>query len=134
MKSKLEHGEQVAFINWFRATFPDVLIFAIPNGGKRAMSEAKRLKAEGVVAGVPDIFIPAWLVWIELKRERGGRVSSDQREIIGRLQDAGHTVAVCAGWRSAADFCAGFAASDRSSDGVGLGVDRLAAIVQSTRS
>lgn len=34
------------------------LIFAIPNGGKRSKATAGRLKAEGVKAGVPDLFLP----------------------------------------------------------------------------
>ena len=42
MTSTLEHGEQVAFVDWFRATFPSILIYAIPNGGKRSITEAKR--------------------------------------------------------------------------------------------
>ena len=42
-----EHLEQVLFIQWFRRKYEGVLIFAIPNGGKRALSEAARLKAEG---------------------------------------------------------------------------------------
>ena len=33
------------------------LIFAIPNGGKRHIGTARKLKAEGVRSGVPDIFL-----------------------------------------------------------------------------
>ena len=46
--SHSEHSEQVGFVNWFRAKYPKVLIFAIPNGEKRSISVATRLKAEGV--------------------------------------------------------------------------------------
>jgi len=92
--SPSEHSEQVGFINWFRAKYPDVLIFAIPNGEKRAISVAKRLKAEGVVRGVPDLFIPAWNLWIEMKRVSGGRLSTDQKQMISYLENIGHTVIV----------------------------------------
>lgn len=34
------------------------LCFAIPNGGKRSKATAGKLKAEGVKAGVPDLFLP----------------------------------------------------------------------------
>lgn len=34
------------------------LIFAIPNGGARHPAVAAKLKAEGVKAGVPDLFLP----------------------------------------------------------------------------
>lgn len=71
-----------------------MLIFAIPNGDHRAITTAKRLKAEGVVAGVPDLFIPQWDLWIEMKRREGGRLSEDQLRIIAHLQLVGHHVIV----------------------------------------
>ena len=49
-----EHIEQVTFINWFRMQHSHALIFSIPNGELRAISVAQRLKAEGVVSGIPD--------------------------------------------------------------------------------
>ena len=97
MKSSLEHGEQVAFVRWFRATFPSVLIFAIPNGGKRGISEAKRLKEEGVVPGIPDMNVPAWRLWVEMKRVKGGRVSDEQAETMDYLQTIGDTCLVTLG-------------------------------------
>jgi hypothetical protein len=92
--SPSEHDEQVGFINWFRAKYPSVLIFAIPNGEKRAISVAKRLKAEGVVRGVPDLYVPAWNLWIEMKRASGGRLSPDQKEMINYLESIGNTVII----------------------------------------
>ena len=92
--SPSEHSEQVGFINWFRAKYPDVLIFAIPNGEKRAISVAKRLKMEGVVRGVPDLYVPAWNLWIEMKRVSGGRLSTEQRQMIKYLEGIGHTVII----------------------------------------
>ena len=89
-----EHDEQVGFVNWFRTKFPKVLIFAIPNGGKRSIGAGKKFKAEGVVAGIPDLFIPAWDVWVEMKRESGGRLSPDQREMIKYLESEGYKVIV----------------------------------------
>tara|TARA_R110000823_G_scaffold305033_1_gene426854 strand:- start:229 stop:495 length:267 start_codon:yes stop_codon:yes gene_type:complete len=73
------------------------LIFAIPNGEKRAISVAKRLKMEGVVRGVPDLFVPAWNLWIEMKRVSGGRLSPDQKQMIEYLEGARHTVIVAKG-------------------------------------
>ena len=89
-----EHDEQVGFVNWFRAKFAGVLIFAVPNGGKRSISAGKKFKAEGVVAGVPDLFIPEWNLWVEMKRESGGRLSPDQKEMIAYLERIGHCVIV----------------------------------------
>ena len=89
-----EHSEQVGFINWFRVQYPRVLIFAIPNGEKRSITVAKRLKAEGVVRGVPDLYVPAWNLWVEMKRVSGGRLSPDQKEMITYLENIGHKVIV----------------------------------------
>jgi len=65
--------------------YPDVLIFAIPNGEKRHIATAIKLKEEGVTSGIPDLYIPAWKVWIEMKRSKGGKVSKDQKAIIDYL-------------------------------------------------
>ena len=69
-----EHEEQREFVRWFRQNHPGVRIFAIPNGGARSITTAAKLKVEGVSAGVPDLCIPAWGMWIEMKRQKGGRV------------------------------------------------------------
>ena len=92
--SPSEHSEQVGFINWFRVQYPKVLIFAIPNGEKRSITVAKRLKAEGVVRGIPDLFIPEWRLWVEMKRKTGGRLSTEQKSMINYLQNIGYTVIV----------------------------------------
>ena len=89
-----ETEEQEGFVNWFRAKFHGVLIFAIPNGGHRAISTAKRLKAEGVVPGVPDLHIPAWRLWVEMKRAKGGKLSAEQVDMIQHLEGIGHKVIV----------------------------------------
>ena len=95
--STLEHGEQVEFVRWFRARFPTILIYAVPNGGKRSMTEAKRLKEEGVVPGIPDLHVPVWRLWIEMKRQTGGRLSEDQKDVLDYLQTIGDAVIVAKG-------------------------------------
>jgi len=98
-----EHAEQVGFVRWFRAKWPRVLIFAIPNGGKRNITTAKLLVKEGVVAGVPDLFIPAWGIWVEMKRQKGGRLSQDQEAMIVYVESIGHRVVVGFGALDASD-------------------------------
>lgn len=92
-----EHYEQATFVAWFRQTYPSVRIFAIPNGGSRSRTQGAKLKLEGVSPGVPDLFIPAWNLWVEMKRSVGGRLSADQKDWISYLQDVGHCAIVCAG-------------------------------------
>ena len=98
-----ESQEQVAFIHWFRLQFPKMLIFSIPNGaylagtpGQRAAQMA-RLKAEGLVKGIPDLFIPEARIWIEFKRTKGGVVSEAQNTRVNHLRAMGYTVIVAYG-------------------------------------
>jgi len=88
-----EHNEQAGFIIWFRNRYPHVLIFAIPNGGYRDKATAAKLQVEGVVPGIPDLCVPEWRLWIEMKR-KGGNISNQQRLIINQLLEIGHTVIV----------------------------------------
>jgi hypothetical protein len=92
-----EHEEQRELVKWFRQTFDGVRIFAIPNGGARSITTAARLKVEGVSAGVPDLYIPAWKVWVEMKRVKGGVVDKAQKDWHTYLTDIGDLVMVCRG-------------------------------------
>ena len=101
-----EHVLQVTCINWFRLQYPKELIYAIPNGGQRNIITAKKLKAEGVTAGIPDLFIAAACggfngMYIELKNGKQGILSENQKSIIAHLQNKGYKVVVC---RSFEDF------------------------------
>lgn len=97
-RTATEHEEQADFVRWFRQTFtaPRVRIFAIPNGEKRSKRDGLRLKVEGVSPGVPDLFIPAWSTWVEMK-VKGGHVSNEQRDWHAYLQNIGHTALVAYG-------------------------------------
>jgi hypothetical protein len=92
-----EHEEQRELVKWFRQTFDGVRIFAIPNGGVRSITTAARLKVEGVSTGVPDLYIPAWKLWIEMKRVQGGVVDKNQKDWHSYLMLIGDTVIICKG-------------------------------------
>jgi len=92
-----EHEEQRELVKWFRQTFSGVRIFAIPNGGARSITTAARLKVEGVSAGVPDLYIPAWKIWIEMKRVKGGVVDKSQKDWHSYLTSIGDVVMICRG-------------------------------------
>lgn len=85
-----EHEEQRELVRWFRQTWPGVRIFAIPNGGARSPATAGRLKAEGVSSGVPDLFIPSWRLWVEMKRTKGGSVSAEQKDWMAYLESVSY--------------------------------------------
>jgi len=79
-------------------------MYAIPNGGARHIVAARKLKAEGVKAGVPDLCLPYPIMcgevtrwhglYIEMKT-KGGAVNPDQKEWIKYLLSVGYMVAVC---------------------------------------
>ena len=96
-----EDQEQMLFVQWFRRTYPDVRIFAIPNGGHRHIAVAAKMKATGQVRGVPDLYIPEWAMWIEMKRQKGGSVSIEQKDWHQYLISIGHTVIVAKGFEDA---------------------------------
>lgn len=58
----MKHNEsnmQISCVKWFRLAYPQYayMLFSVPNGGTRGATEAKILKAEGVVAGVSDLIL-----------------------------------------------------------------------------
>lgn len=106
--SAKEHEEQRAVVEWFNLYkwhFPSgirPLLFAIPNGGARSPATGAMLKAEGVVAGIPDMFlaIPSCEqhgLFIEMKRRQGGTVSKAQKEAMRNLSMFGYRCVVCRG-------------------------------------
>jgi hypothetical protein len=80
-----EHRLQRDCVLWFRLRHPRLALrlFAIPNGGRRDAVTGARLKAEGVVAGVADLFLAVPRggcggLFVEMKAA-GGRLSAAQR-------------------------------------------------------
>ena len=91
-----EHEEQRDFVRWWRRNHQEE-IWAIPNGGQRNKAVAAKLKLEGVTRGVPDLFIPALKVWVEMKRQKGGTLSKEQKQKREYLQACGYRVLVTKG-------------------------------------
>jgi hypothetical protein len=99
MPRNLESSLQIACVKWFRMQHPRLLLFSIPNGGKRSVVTASILKAEGCLAGIPDIFLayphPNYHgLFIEMKAGKG-KLSDNQKAVIPQLEAAGYKVAVC---------------------------------------
>lgn len=105
-----EHQEQAALFRWWRIMAKGEtrdLLFAIPNGGARDPITGRILKDEGVKAGVPDIFLALPRnkfhgLWLEMKRQNGGKLSDAQKLMLRLLAKAGYATAVCRGMEEAA--------------------------------
>lgn len=101
-----EDQEQAWFVAWFRKTYPQYRIFAIPNGGGRSKAQGMLLKATGVVSGVPDLMIAAPAgryagLFVEMKVQKGGRVAPEQKDWIAYLESVGYCAKVCNGFEDA---------------------------------
>jgi len=77
-------------------------MFHVPNGGQRSKITGAQLKAAGVRAGVPDIFLPVKCgqysgLFIELK-VKDGKPSPEQENWLTYLNEAGYYAMVAHGW------------------------------------
>lgn len=96
-----ESAHQRAFFNLLSLKFPWLrpYVWSSANGGKRNPREAKRLVAEGVIKGVPDIQVcyPSGKyhgLFIEMKRENGN-LTKEQKEMFYRLSSVGYKCYMC---------------------------------------
>ena len=101
-----EHTEQVNYFKLLEKhialTESLILAHAIPNGGLRNMKVAKKLKAEGVKSGVPDIFIPIprgpnMGLYIEMKKVKQWTITENQKFWLNFLNEQGYYAVVCKG-------------------------------------
>ena len=120
----LEHPEQCAVIDWCAwntKKYPCLAwIYAVPNGARTSISVAKRLKKEGMRAGVPDLFLPYPSnaakgifgtrindyhgLYIEMKRLKGSTTSKEQKAWHKYLLNVGYQVKVAKGADEAIKF------------------------------
>lgn len=107
-----EHDEQAKVIAWARLNSFRIwelgFMFAIPNGaklpartvnGRRICTEATRLKAEGLLPGVSDLFLPAPRgpfcgLFLEMKYDEG-ETRPEQDRFLQAMIRAGYDVEVC---------------------------------------
>lgn len=118
MSRFIEHEHQKALIAWaHRTRLPAAVdvepnatigwyLLAIPNGGRRDVREAARLKAEGVKPGVSDLLLPLrrgghFALWLELKAP-GNKPTPLQRAWLRRMELAGYRAEWADDWLKAA--------------------------------
>jgi len=105
-----EEQEQLALVQWLE--LHKIRYTHVPNEGKHKVQYRAKQKRLGVKPGVPDILIfdrpPLYPenvgVAIELKRQKGGRVTPEQTAWLEHLKARGWVVAVCRGAMEAIRF------------------------------
>jgi hypothetical protein len=98
----MKHEESItqrAAVSWFRYQYPNLLLFAIPNGGARSNIEAAIMKGEGVLAGAADLFLSVpngrfHGLYIEMKSCKG-RQSACQKKFQEKAESQGYGYEVC---------------------------------------
>ena len=102
-----EDYEQITFVVWLKKQ--GYWVSASANGGSRNLFEAMKFKRMGVAPGYPDIFVPFPVAhyhgfFIEMKREKGGKVSAEQRQWLQHLREKGYYAEVARGCEEAKEL------------------------------
>ena len=110
MKVPTESQEQKAVIKWFNLQYPEFKgrLVASANGAhlagntKQRAMKMNKMKSEGFSSGFPDLHLPIPRggyhgLFIEMKREKGGVLSAEQKDWIYFLNTQGHAANVCRG-------------------------------------
>lgn len=83
-------------------TYPQALYCASAGGMRTSLKQAIKMKANGYVAGFPDLFIyepigEYYGLAIEMKRVKGGVISPEQKHWISQLTKRNFKAVVCYG-------------------------------------
>lgn len=99
-----ESWEQQSLVAELQRREPGVLMEINPAAGMKLDKKmAARIKDLGYQAGTLDIFLPEHRIYIELKRQKGGSLTSEQKARIPRLEAAGYRVIIAKGAIDALD-------------------------------
>ena len=116
MQTLKEHDHQKAVFTWAMANreqWPELnLLYAIPNEDKRSVERVRKLKAQGMRPGLPDLCLPTPRgdfhgLYIELKRP-GGKLRPNQELWLKALASQGYMTAVCIGANEAITTIKGY--------------------------
>jgi VRR-NUC domain len=89
-----EHLMQSKVVQYVRNFYPEVIICSIPNGAGTTVKNRIHLYTEGLLAGMPDLFIAEAKkgfngLFIEMKTDTGVE-SPTQKEVRKRLETNGY--------------------------------------------
>ncbi len=107
-KKPIKHTEanyQQQVVEWARwahrsGKYPNLdLLHCSLNGVKLSGTQAKIAKGQGMLSGVPDLFLPVPIggyhgLFIEMKSDKG-RLSTNQTWFLSKVELLGYKIAVC---------------------------------------
>lgn len=111
-----ESQQQIALFQWVGISFrkyPQLkLLYHIPNGGKRDVRVAAKLKREGTKPGVLDIHLPVarqgfHSLYIEMK-VGSNKLTKLQQDFKRMAESEGNLCVVCYSWVEAKDALEGY--------------------------
>lgn len=100
-----EDDEHICLVRVWKLKYPHIPLIHIANGElrdsnrQRAMIRGAKLKRMGVKKGVWDLFFPTIFTWVEVKRQKGGRLSPEQKLFREQLEPIGYGFIVANGWQ-----------------------------------
>jgi len=106
-----EEEDQARLFEWAKLMsnkYPELkLLNASLSGVRLKPGQAKKAKKLGMVKGFPDIFLPVVIpgkyagLFIELKREKGGKLTREQKAWLNALSAQGYKAVCCKGFEEA---------------------------------
>ena len=97
-----EANQQEIVIKYLRLAYPHALYCASAGGMRTSYLQAIKMKRTGYVKGFPDLFIyepnaDYHGLAIEMKKEKGGVASPEQKEWQEQLRNRGYASYICKG-------------------------------------
>ena len=97
-----ESNQQEIVVKYLRLAYPDALYCASAGGMRTSYLQAIKMKRTGYVKGFPDLFIyeprgEFHGLAIEMKKEKGGAVSPEQKRWQEQLRNRGYCSYICKG-------------------------------------
>lgn len=97
-----EANQQEIVIKYLRLAYPDALYCASAGGMRTSYLQAIKMKRTGYVKGFPDLFIyeprgEFHGLAIEMKKEKGGTASPEQKRWQEQLRNRGYASYICKG-------------------------------------
>ncbi len=94
-----ETAEQIAFVDWLKIKYPNLLKCSIPNDARRSYANARICSRMGLTPGAPDLFIfygvgGYYGLAIEMKFNKND-LSSYQESFLNQLVENNYAVTVC---------------------------------------